>query len=290
MVSDYPGIKMKDPINIDEIISRIEDDETENDLTEKATTSNDEVVMLKKKLRRNYYLFAGLIIILISASAFLYIKFNGTQEKSLDNNIHTVKSEVNEQSNVNNLQNSQVPVNNNEVKKEDQIVNATQTQSQQPNTSLPVIESSVPGKNNITETNYTKLTNDDSGQFKESQTGVEEKTLMEAPLTDAKKVKEDSHVFVAVEEQPELIGGIKGIQSKIVYPEIAAKLGIEGKVFVQAIVDENGNVASVNTVKGIGSGCDEAAMNAVLKSKFIPGKQRGKPVKVQVTIPIVFKR
>lgn len=75
---------------------------------------------------------------------------------------------------------------------------------------------------------------------------------------------------------PELVGGIKGLQNKIVYPEIAKRVGIEGKVLVQAIVDENGKVISTSTIKGIGAGCDEVAMDAVRNSKFTPGKQRGK--------------
>ena len=52
---------------------------------------------------------------------------------------------------------------------------------------------------------------------------------------------------------------------------------------------ETGTVTKANVIKGIGAGCDEAALNAVLKTKFKPGKQRGKPVKVQVSIPVVFK-
>jgi protein TonB len=87
-----------------------------------------------------------------------------------------------------------------------------------------------------------------------------------------------------------LIGGLKTLQSKIKYPEIARRVGAEGKVIVQALVDESGNVISVSTLKGIGSGCDEVAMDAVKNSKFTPGKQRGKNVKVQVNIPIVFKK
>ena len=55
-------------------------------------------------------------------------------------------------------------------------------------------------------------------------------------------------------------------------------------------MDETGKVISANTIKGIGAGCDEVALDAVLNSKFKPGKQRGKNVKVQVTIPIVFKK
>jgi len=95
--------------------------------------------------------------------------------------------------------------------------------------------------------------------------------------------------FVAVEEMPEPIGGIKAIQEKITYPEIAKRAGVEGKVYILAFVDEDGNVTKATVLKGIGAGCDEAARDAVLGTKFKPGKQRGVPVKVQVSIPVVFK-
>lgn len=95
--------------------------------------------------------------------------------------------------------------------------------------------------------------------------------------------------FVAVEQMPEPIGGIGAIQSKIVYPEIAKRAGVQGRVFVKAYVDESGNVNKVELIRGIGAGCDEAAMDAVKSVMFKPGKQRGKPVKVQVTVPVLFK-
>ena len=104
-----------------------------------------------------------------------------------------------------------------------------------------------------------------------------------------KKVEEEPTYFVAVEEMPAPIGGIQGIQSKIIYPEIAKRAGVEGKVYVLAFVDETGTVTKAQLIKGIGAGCDEAALDAVLKTKFKPGKQRGKPVKVQVSIPVIFK-
>lgn len=114
---------------------------------------------------------------------------------------------------------------------------------------------------------------------------------MEAPPPpkEEKKVEEEPTYFVAVEEMPEPIGGIKAIQEKIVYPEIAKRAGVEGKVYILAFVDESGNVTKAQVLKGIGAGCDEAALAAVQKTKFKPGKQRGKPVKVQVSIPIIFK-
>jgi len=95
--------------------------------------------------------------------------------------------------------------------------------------------------------------------------------------------------LVTIENMPELIGGLEGLQSKIKYPEIAKRAGIEGKVYVLAFIDENGNVAGAKIIKGIGAGCDEAALDAVKQSKFTPGRQKGEPFKVQVAIPIIFK-
>ncbi len=88
---------------------------------------------------------------------------------------------------------------------------------------------------------------------------------------------------------PELIGGLASIQRSVIYPEIAKKAGIEGRVFVQFIIDEKGNVVNPVVLRGIGGGCDEAALEAVRKAKFRPGKQRGRAVRVQYSIPIVFR-
>lgn len=126
-------------------------------------------------------------------------------------------------------------------------------------------------------------------------TEIDETEVMNEPPPPPKQeeskkvVEEEPTYFVAVEEMPEPIGGIGAIQSKIVYPEIAKRAGVEGRVYVLAFVDENGNVTKSQILKGIGAGCDEAAMAAVSSTKFKPGKQRGKSVKVQVSIPVLFK-
>jgi protein TonB len=101
--------------------------------------------------------------------------------------------------------------------------------------------------------------------------------------------KEEPLYFVAVEEMPEPIGGIRAIQAKIEYTEIARRAGVEGKVFVLAFIDAEGNVTKTQLIKGLGAGLDEEALDAVRQTKFKPGKQRGVPVRVQVSIPIVFK-
>lgn len=120
---------------------------------------------------------------------------------------------------------------------------------------------------------------------------LDENATVSAPPPPVVEKEEEAEpvFFVAVEEMPEPIGGIAAIQSKIVYPEIAKRAGVQGRVFVKAYVDEHGNVTKVELIRGIGAGCDEAAMNAVKSVKFKPGKQRGKPVKVQVTVPVLFK-
>jgi len=99
----------------------------------------------------------------------------------------------------------------------------------------------------------------------------------------------EPEIFVVVENMPELIGGIEGLQKRVKYPEIAKKAGVEGTVFLQFIVDENGNVVDPAVVKGIGAGCDEAALEAIRTAKFKPGKQRGKAVKVKFSLPVRFR-
>lgn len=101
--------------------------------------------------------------------------------------------------------------------------------------------------------------------------------------------KESGDYYVMVDEMPEPIGGLYAIQSKIKYPEAAKNQGIEGKVYIQAFINESGNVDNAKVLKGIGGGCDEAALDAVMQTKFKPGIHNGKPVKVQVSIPIRFK-
>ena len=131
---------------------------------------------------------------------------------------------------------------------------------------------------------------DPGARTEEGQEGGVDYSLIEVEEQVVEEKKEEApQYFVAVEEMPEPIGGIAAIQSLIEYPEIAKRAGVEGKVYVLAFIDENGDVVSTKIPKGIGAGCDEAALYAVKQTKFKPGRQRGTPVKTQVSIPIVFK-
>lgn len=95
--------------------------------------------------------------------------------------------------------------------------------------------------------------------------------------------------FVVVENMPELIGGLSALQKNIRYPEMARKAGIEGRVIVQFIVNEQGEVENPRVIRGIGGGCDEEALRAVSNALFKPGRQRGNPVRVQYSLPVIFK-
>lgn len=101
--------------------------------------------------------------------------------------------------------------------------------------------------------------------------------------------EEEEDFFVVVENMPQLKGGLKGLQQKIRYPEIARKAGIEGRVTIQFIVNKEGKVENPRVVRGIGGGCDEEALRVVKQAEFEPGRQRGQPVRVQYSLPIVFK-
>lgn len=122
-------------------------------------------------------------------------------------------------------------------------------------------------------------------QLTSSELNVEEDT---APPPPKSEEIEDEY-FVAVEDMPEPVGGLEAIQRSVDYPEIARRAGVQGRVFVLAYVNEKGEVTKTEVQRGIGGGCDEEAAAAVLKAKFVPGRQRGKPVKVRVSIPIRFQ-
>jgi protein TonB len=101
-------------------------------------------------------------------------------------------------------------------------------------------------------------------------------------------------VFTIVEQQPEYPGGMSAfyafVTKKLKYPSQARRMGIEGKVFVQFVVDKAGNITEVMAVRGIGAGCDEEAVRVIKDSpQWKPGKQRGKSVKVRMILPITFK-
>jgi periplasmic protein TonB len=88
---------------------------------------------------------------------------------------------------------------------------------------------------------------------------------------------------------PEPIGGIEAIMKNVVYPESAKEEGVQGKVIVKLIVDEKGNVSSTEVVQSVNKELDNAAVDAIKKTKFTPAMKDSKPVKCEIAIPVMFK-
>lgn len=125
---------------------------------------------------------------------------------------------------------------------------------------------------------------------------VEQTEIIEeyvAPEIEEDEVVEQE-IFQIVEEMPEYPGGDKKlleyVAKSVKYPQIARESGIQGRVFVNFVIEPDGSVSNVKVLRGIGGGCDEEAMR-VIKSmpKWKPGKQRGKAVRVTYTLPVNFK-
>jgi len=124
---------------------------------------------------------------------------------------------------------------------------------------------------------------------------VTEETKVEEVVVVAVEEKENvDEIFSVVEESANPRGGYpafyKFVGEKIKYPAQARRMGIEGKVFVEFVVNRDGTIVDVKAIKGIGAGCDEEAVRIVQSAPaWTPGKQRGKPVRQKMVIPITFK-
>lgn len=113
------------------------------------------------------------------------------------------------------------------------------------------------------------------------------------PVEEADEAEEQT-IFTVVESMPDFPGGdaarIKYLNENIKYPQMARESGIQGRVFVTFVVETSGAVTDVRILRGIGGGCDEEAIRVIKNMpNWIAGKQRGKPVRVQFNMPILFK-
>jgi protein TonB len=117
-----------------------------------------------------------------------------------------------------------------------------------------------------------------------------QQAVVEAPKVAAPKVE----IFEFVEQMPEFNGGEDALRAylskNINYPKQANEQGIAGRVVLNFVVNEDGDITDIKVVRGIGYGCDQEAMRVVNSMpKWKPGKQNGKAVKVSFSLPIMFK-
>jgi TonB family protein len=113
------------------------------------------------------------------------------------------------------------------------------------------------------------------------------------PIIAEKEEIEEMEIFTVVESMPEFPGGdatrMKFLQENIRYPQLARENGIQGTVFVTFVVEVDGSLTDVRVLRGIGGGCNEEALRLVeTMPNWIPGNQRGNPVRVQFNMPVRF--
>lgn len=139
-----------------------------------------------------------------------------------------------------------------------------------------------------------ELKNIDPGaKTEEGQEGGYDYSLVEVEQKEeVAPVKEE--IFSYVEEMPSFSGGdqelLKFISKNIVYPEIAKRAGVEGKVLISFVINRDGSPSNFDVIKGIGAGCDEEAIRVIkLMPNWKPGRQNGQPVKVKLVVPFSFR-
>lgn len=134
-----------------------------------------------------------------------------------------------------------------------------------------------------------------SNEFPEiDNTFKEDDTFLDLPYVEDPSIEIVKDSFTVVEKMPTYPGGLKALYKfvgkKIKYPSKARRMGVEGKVFLNFTIDKDGSITSIKVLRGIGSGCDKEAIRVLSNMpKWNPGKQRGKPAKVSMTLPITFK-
>lgn len=116
--------------------------------------------------------------------------------------------------------------------------------------------------------------------------------VYEAPNAEEEDILEAT-VFKMAEEMPEFPGGpeklLEYLNENQRYPEMARENDIQGRVYVQFVVEPDGSISNVEVIRSIGGGCDEEAVRLVQNMpKFKPGKMNGYPVRVQYTVPVKF--
>jgi len=142
--------------------------------------------------------------------------------------------------------------------------------------------------------NDVVLTNEVS--FDDDETTEDKVVEIYAPVSlQAEEEATEEEVFVIVEDMPKFKGGDinkfrEWVQKRVRYPEIASENGIQGRVYITFVVETSGLVSNVSVTRSVDALLDEAAKEAVEASpKWEPGMQRGRPVRVRYSIPIIFQ-
>lgn len=105
---------------------------------------------------------------------------------------------------------------------------------------------------------------------------------------------QDTEVYVITEHMPQYAGGEEALKTylknTISYPKSELEAGVQGKVFVEFVVETDGSISDVQVIEGVSKALNEEAITVVKKMpKWIPGKQGEELKRVKFTLPIMFK-
>lgn len=143
-------------------------------------------------------------------------------------------------------------------------------------------------------------------QIAENDANVEESTIQSSeennqaveikyvPVEVEEEEPEEQQIFQVVEEMPEFPGGmaecLKFISKNIKYPTIAQENGVQGRVIIQFVVNQDGSIVDPVVMRSVDPYLDKEALRVIkMMPKWKPGKQRGKAVRVKYTVPVTFK-
>ena len=131
--------------------------------------------------------------------------------------------------------------------------------------------------------------------FASSEETGEDVVIKHIPVAVDEEVVVEDDIFVIVEENPQFPdGGTAGLLQylgkNIKYPTIPQENGTQGRVTVQFVVNKDGSIVDVKVIRGVDPYLDKEAVRVIsTMPKWIPGKQRGVPVRCKFTVPVTFK-
>lgn len=131
--------------------------------------------------------------------------------------------------------------------------------------------------------------------FASSEETGEDVVIKHIPVTVDEEVVVEDDIFVVVEENPQFPNGgtaglLQYLGKNIKYPTIPQENGTEGRVTVQFVVNKDGSIVDVKVIRGVDPYLDKEAVRVIsTMPKWIPGKQRGVPVRCKFTVPVTFK-
>lgn len=99
----------------------------------------------------------------------------------------------------------------------------------------------------------------------------------------------EDEIFIVVEETPAIIGGMAALSADLEYPLMARRAGIEGMSVIRVVVNRDGTPSDATVIRSAHELLDQAALDAVVKQRYTPGRQRGVPVPVYMAIPVKFE-